>query len=297
MTDYNATAMPQKREDQVVQRARQLGQDVHPTDATQSSTRRPRQARTPFLHALRDDVMILLSGRRADITALLRARLADFHAHCRFKGAEVYALPLWKKFFFGIVFILWLLFVINIPYLLRLEVERKHCASEWILDTAAPYHTTNQLGAFAESKRYSSPVTYKGVESYGSGLVKLDLQYHKHIVKSNTSVTLESRYSYAPLELHFTQYVPTQANTISVSQLMNHNDGGLIPNKALLVVYEHRALGLRIDDKTNIMAGEIEGHYVLHARVPGRRTQCPDPKERSIYKVSETDYSSTTLAM
>ena len=296
--------MPQKRETQVQQRDRQLGEEVYPTGgfhATRNPTRRPRYAGDvmTFLRAIQADIMILLSGRRADITALLRARQAEFSAHCRGKGAEFYAFPLWKKFLFVGASVLVLLFTINIPYLWRLEAERKHCASEWILDTAAPYHTTNQPLAFApySAKQYSSPITYYGYASHGVGLVKLDLQYYNLCDKCNTSVSLNRLYSYTPLELHSTQYVPNKPNTISVSQLMRHNDGEKISNKAVIIVYEHRALGLRIGNNLDIMAAEREGHYVLSARVPGRRTQCPDPKERSIFKVSEPNHSTTSLAM
>lgn len=289
VTDCNTTAMPRQRENQ--QRARQLGQDDHPTgssDSTQISTHRPPQAPPSLLHVIRDNGTIFLRAIRADITALFRARLADF---C--------GLPLWEKFFLVGIFI-WLLVLIYLRQYPGPSAVERHCTSEWILDTAAPYHTTNQLCSFgsgSETQRFEPPATYKGVNSHGFGKVKLDLQYINPEAKSNTSVTLDRFYSYAPLELHFTQYVPNKANTISVSQLMHHNDGGYFPNKAMLVVYEDRSLGLQIGGETNVMAQEINKHYVVKARVPGRRCKCPDSEERSIFEVSETDYSTTTLAM
>lgn len=91
--------MPRQQEN--LQRDRQLDQDVHPTSSSnsaRSTTRRPRQdtlltLNMAPLRVLRADVITLLHGNRADKIALLRARRAFIYAHCREKGAEVYALP------------------------------------------------------------------------------------------------------------------------------------------------------------------------------------------------------------
>ena len=214
--------------------------------------------------------------------------------------------PLWKKLFYGGSIILLLAYGIDLathmPH--TPSAMKRHCTSEWILDTAAPYHTTNQPCAFASypqyfddyapTKNYDSPVTYKGVKSYGYGMVKLDLQYRNPKVQHKTFTTLDHLYSYAPLELYFAQYVLKQANIISVSQLMSTNDGIQVPNEAA-VVFEDRKLGLRIGNETIVMAQDVKGHYVFKARVPGGGCECPDSQERGIFNVSETDYSTKEL--
>lgn len=311
MTDRNATAMPRQREN--LQRAHQLDQDVHPTgssNSTRNSARRPRQIDEPFFRKLRTDVTALLRAIQADVMTLLRGRPSEITALVRQRLADLYALPLWEKFYWGSGIIVWLLiclrFVVYVPSYPTPSEMKRHCTSEWIFDTAAPYHTTNQQCAFADysthyyeghlpTRRFDSPATYKGVESHGYGTVKLDLQYQNPKVQNATSVKVDRRYSYAPLELHFAQLVPKQANTISVSQLMHTNDGIQIPNKAMVIAFENRVLGLRIGNGTDIPAEKIRGHYVLRARVPSRACECPDLDERGIFKVSEIDYSTTKL--
>ena len=288
--------MPQQRE--ALQRARQLDQDVHPTSSSPSArrtTRRPRQDKflpsimTP-LRVLGADVITLHHGDRADKIALLRGRRAFIYAHCREKGAEIYALPLWKKISWGITIISLVLYWLYVtPIIKDYLVQQRHCTSEWVLDTTAPYHTTNQLCAFADNsaKNYSSPATYKGLETYGYGTVKLDLQYYDPEIRDPSGVPWDRLYRYAPLELHYTQYVPGRVNTISVSQLMQHNNGETIPKEAELRVSSSRDLALQMGNDTYVYAQKVNGHYVLKARVPGWRCTCPDITERSIFQVSD----------
>ena len=286
--------MPQQRE--ALQRARD--QDVHPTGSSPSArktTRRPRQnAFLPLIMArlrvLGADGITLLYGNRADKIALLRERRASIYAYCRRKEGEVYALPLGSKLSYGITIILLVLYWIYItPIITDISARQRHCTSEWILDTTAPYHTTNQHCAFADNsaKNFSSPATYKGFETYGYGTVKLDLQHYDPKIRDASGVPWDRLYRYAPLELHYTQYVPGRANTISVSQLMQHNDGGTIPNKAELRVSFSRDLALQVGNATKVFAQKVNGHYVLKARVPGWRCKCPDITERSIFHVSD----------
>ena len=287
--------MPRQQEN--LQRARQVDQDVHPTSSSssaRSTTRHPHQdtlltLNMAPLRALRADVITLLHGNRADKIALLRARRAFIYAHCREKGAELYALTLWKKISWGITIISLVLYWIYVtPIIKDYSVQQRHCTSEWVLDTTAPYHTTNQLCAFADNsaKNCSSPATYKGLETYGYGTVKLDLQYYDPEIRDPSGVPWDRLYRYAPLELHYTQYVPGRANTISVSQLMQHNNGETIPNKAELSLSFSRDLALQMGNATNVFAQTVNGHYVLKARVPGWRCTCPDTTERSIFQVS-----------
>ena len=150
------------------------------------------------------------------------------------------------------------------------SVRSRHCTSEWVLDTTAPYHTTNQLCAFADNsaKNFSSPAPYKGFESYGYGTVKLDLQYYNPEIRNSCGVPWDRLYRYGPLELHYTQYVPGRANTISVSQLVQHNNGETIPTKAELRVAFNRDLALKMGNDTYAFTQKVNGHYVLKARVP-----------------------------
>ena len=156
--------MPQPREN--LQRARQLGQDDHPTgssDSTRNTTSPPRE---------------------------------DYIFLCRAFNA---ALSHWEKLLLGGALILWVLAIVK-------DMREAHCTSEWILHTTAPYHTTNQLCVFTENsvKNFSSPATYKGVETYGHGIVKLGLQSYYHKAKNNEFVKTGLLPRYAPLELHFT---------------------------------------------------------------------------------------------
>ena len=230
--------------------------------------------------------MTLLRGDRADKIALLRTRRAQFYAHCRLIGAEMYALPLWWKTYYGIAITLllasWVLYWIY-------TVEQVHCTSEWILDTTAPYHTTNQLCAFADKSvgNFSEPANYKGAKACGYGTVKLDLQYFDP--KVTNGCCHRRHLLYTPLELHYTQYVPERANTISLSQLMQWNYGEALANKPMVASSASRELGLLMGTTLNdtiVWAEIIDGHYVLKARVPNRRCWCPDTKERGIFKVS-----------
>ena len=146
------------------------------------------------------------------------------------------------------------------------------------------------------TKRFDSPATYKGVESHGYGTVKLDLQYanpataaqNASSLKNNLDrrYALDKRYAYAPLELHFAQFVPEQANTISVSQLMKTNNGMIVANQAMIIAFESRDLGLKIGNETNIPAEKVNGHYVFKARVPSGACECPDANERELFIVS-----------
>ena len=206
--------MSQPREN--LQRARQLGQADHPTDSSDST----RNTTSPP----REDQIFL----------------------CRASNA---ALSHWEKLLLGGALILWVLAIVK-------DKREAHCTSEWILDTAAPYHTTNQLCAFAENsiKNFSCPTPYKGVETHGHGIVKLDLKSYAHKVKNNEFVSTGLLPRYAPLELHFTQYVPNQANTVSVSQLMRHNDGVLIPHRVVLAVVEGTTLAMIIGNETIVVA-------------------------------------------
>ena len=77
---------------------------------------------------------------------------------------------------------------------------------------------------------------------------------------------------------------------------MRHNDGVLIPHKAVLAVVKG-TLSMMIGNEIIVVARSIEGHYLFKARVPSRGCKCPDSKERSIFKVSGTDYLTTRLAM
>ena len=178
-------------------------------------------------------------------------------------------------------------------------MRETHCTSEWILDTTAPYQTTNQLCAFAEDsvKNLSSPATYKGVETYGHGIVKLNLQSYYSKAKNNEFVNTGFLLRYAPLELHFTQYVPKQANTSSVSQLMRHNDGVLIPHRVVLAVVKGPTLAIMIGNETIVVARNMKGHYIFKARVPSSGCRYRDSKERSLSKVSGSHYLTTHLAM
>ena len=251
--------MLQPREN--LQRARQLDQDVQPTgsaDSARNTTSPPRKDRIAKHRVLR---------------------------------AKVDTLLIWVGWGLCGVFCVW-----SWLYFINRWAKRGGCTSDWILDTTAPYHTTNQLCAFSESyhpiKNFDSPVTYKGVETHSYGLVKLDLQYYIPTVVQNITIQQDHHPSYANLDLHFAQYVPEQANTISVSQLMKHNNGSiLLRNMARVDVSENGMLGLRIGDKTfgtTVPAKEINGHYVFKARVPPwlGHCECPDPKERSLFKVS-----------
>ena len=270
------------RQQEKVQRARQLDQDVYPTNLGFL------HLIVAYLRSFGTDIITLLHGNRADNIALLRTRRAQFYAHCRHKGAEFYALPLWWKLFYGIAIPLSLFFCFHtVPHMLGGIIDRSvHCTSEWILDTTAPYHTTNQLCAFADKsvQNFSSPAIYKGVEAYGYGTVKLDLQYIKPEL---TDACYHHRsFSYTPLELHYIQYVPERANTISVSQLMQYHDGKTIANEAMLSVLVSRGLALRMGNSTLVHAQNVDGHYVVKARVLRGNCRCPDRKERTIFKVS-----------
>ena len=293
--------MPRQREN--VQRARQLDQDVQPPDSSspaRSTTRPPHQ---PALFA---PLLAFIREKGVEIYAL-PIRRTLFHV-----VSEVYALPLWRTLFYMVSIFLFLIFwdcVLN--FCSNLIDQKVHCTSEWILDTTAPYHTTNQLCAFADksAKNFSSPAPYKGVEAYGYGTVKLDLQYFNREVadakgvswgdgihyapvklhRHPLTVSWDRLLRYTPLELHYTQYVPERANTISVSQLMQHNDGKTIPNEAVLRVSVSRDLTLhigKVGNGTRVYAKNVNGHYVVNARVPRRSCRCPDRKERSIFKVS-----------
>ncbi|KAK0511097.1 hypothetical protein JMJ35_006649 [Cladonia borealis] len=265
------------RQQEKVQRARQLDQDVYPTNLGFL------HLIVAYLRSFGTDIITLLHGNRADNIALLRTRRAQFYAHCRHKGAEVYALPLWRKLFYGISITLllasWLFYWIY-------TVEQFYCTSEWILDTTAPYHTTNQLCAFADKTvgNFSSPAILKGAKAYGYGTVKLDLQYFDP--KVTNGCCNRRHLLYTPLELHYTQYVPERANTISLSQLMQYNNGEAIANRAMLAGSLSRQIGLLMGatlKDTIVWAKDVNGHYVFKARVPNRRCWCPDIKERRIF--------------
>ena len=246
--------MPRQQEN--LQRARQLDQNVHPTDSSNPARRITRPPRQPAL-------------------------FPSLMAFIREKGAEFYALPLWKKLICGIAILLGLFFWHMFGHMID---EKAHCTSEWILDTTAPYHTTNQLCAFADKsvENFSSPAMYKGVESYSYGTVKLDLQYFDPEV---TNGCCHHRHLYyTPLELHYTQYVPERANTISVSQLLQYHDGETIANQAMLKTSNSRDLGLLMNNATVVWAQDVDGHYVVKAR--SKRYWLPNAKERSIFKAS-----------
>ena len=267
------------RQQEKVQRARQLDQDDYPANLGVF------HSIIAYLRSFGTDIITLLHGDRADKIALFRTRRAQFYAHCRLLGAEMYVIPLWWKIYYGIAITLllasWVLYWIY-------TVKQFYCTSEWILDTTAPYHTTNQLCAFAKSVgNFSEPATYKGAKAFGYGTVKLDLQYRDP--KVTNGCCNHRHLLYTPLELHYTQYVPERANTISVSQLMQYNNGEAIANKAMLVSPYNRELGLLMgttEKGTIIWAKNLDGHYILKARVPNKRCWCPDYKERSIFKVS-----------
>ena len=263
--------MPQPREK--LQRDRQLGQDA-------------RRARPPLLRALQADVMAFVRAVRENVMILSSLRRDDIMARFRVRRAAFYAIHFWEKLFYMGTFIIMLLVSISMLQYSRLSELKRHCTSEWIFDTTAPYHPTNQVCVFADNsgKCFSSLATHEGVESYGYGIVKLDLQYHDPTVKNNTGVRPDHLYSYAPLELYFTQYVPNRANTISVSQLIRQKDLVLESNKKPLMVEEDGTLVLRIGDKPKILAQQSKGHYVFKARLPGGGCKCPDVAERCIFR-------------
>ena len=60
---------------------------------------------------------------------------------------------------------------------------------------------------------------------------------------------------------------------------MKTNDGTQAANKAGILTFGNRYLGLRIGNKTEIPAQEINGHYTFRARVPNGSCECPDLNE------------------
>ena len=78
---------------------------------------------------------------------------------------------------------------------------------------------------------------------------------------------------------------------------MRHNDGVLIPHSVVLAVIKGTTLAMMVGNETIVVVRSVEGHYVFKARVSSRGCKCPDSKERSIFKVSATDYCITRLTM